>query len=196
MPYYLLAFVLMYFLITFVLPSLRVKRQTGINPFVVPSDDSAHGYIGRIFRVLAGLIPVVVAVNAFAPDWMQYLLPVWYLDAQSLQWLGLLLMHLSLLLIVAAQLAMKKSWRIGIDEKNRTELVTGGLFRYSRNPIFLGMLMTTAGLFLVLPNAVTLLAHALSWVTLQIQVRLEEAFLKQQHGERYLGYCKKTRRWL
>ena len=196
MKYYLLLFVLAYFLLTFVLPTWRVRRQTGINPFVVPDDDSAHGFIGKIFRLITVLVLAAVSVNAFAPGWGQYLLPVWYLETGGLRWLGWLLLHLSLLLILTAQFQMKKSWRIGIDEKNRSELVTDGLFRYSRNPIFLGMLTTMAGLFLVLPNALTLLAHVLTWVVLQIQVRLEEEFLLKMHGAGYRQYFEKTSRWV
>ncbi len=196
MRFYLLVFVLVYFIVTFVLPTWRVWRQTGVNPFVVPNDDSAHGFIGKIFRLITGLVLAAVAVNAFAPGWNKFLLPMWYLETGSLRLTGWLMLHASLLWIVLAQFQMKKSWRIGIDEKNRTELVTTGLFRYSRNPIFLGMIVTMFGLFLVLPNVLTLLAHVLTWTVLQIQVRLEEEFLKKMHGEGYLGYLKQTRRWL
>lgn len=195
MRYYLLTFVLAYFLVTFVLPTWRVKRQTGINPFVVPNDDSVLGYIGRMFRLIPFLTFSAVLVNAFVPSWNQYLLPFWYLERDSLRALGWLLLHLSLLLIVVAQFQMRQSWRIGIDEKNRTELITTGLFRYSRNPAFLGMQLTMGGLFLVLPNVVTLLTHALTMVSLEIQVRHEEEFLKKSHGEAYLNYCQKTPRW-
>ena len=39
MAYYLLLFIIAYFLISFVLPTWRVRKQTGINPFVVPNDN-------------------------------------------------------------------------------------------------------------------------------------------------------------
>ena len=57
---------------------------------------------------------------------------------QSPPWatLGWVLMGLSLTLMLVAQAQMGLSWRIGIDEKNRTGLVTNGLFSLSRNPIF------------------------------------------------------------
>ena len=195
MKYYLLFFVLAYFLITFVLPTWRVWRQTGVNPFVVPNDDTAHGFIGKIFRLITVLTLAAVSVNALAPGWNQFLLPIWYLETNSLRLLGWLLLHLSLSWIVLAQFQMKKSWRIGIDEKNRTELVTTGLFRYSRNPVFLGMIATMGGLFLLLSNALTLLALVLTWVVLQIQVRMEEEFLLKKHGEDYRRYFEKTGRW-
>jgi protein-S-isoprenylcysteine O-methyltransferase Ste14 len=72
---------------------------------------------------------------------------------------------------------MGKSWRIGIDEERPATLVRQGVFGLSRNPIFLGMMVTLLGLFLSIPNAVTLLVLALGVVLIQIQVRLEEEFL-------------------
>ncbi len=195
MEYYLLFFVIAYFLITFILPTRRVWRRTGVNPFVVPNDDSAQGFTGKVFRILTVMTLVAVGINAFIPDWNQYLLPVWYFERESLRWLGWLILHASLLLIVIAQSQMKESWRIGIDEKNRTELISSGIFRFSRNPIFLGMRLTMGGLVLVLPNALTVVAYALTWTVLQIQVRMEEAFLTKMHGETYQNYLRTTPRW-
>ncbi|MBI5916772.1 MAG: isoprenylcysteine carboxylmethyltransferase family protein [Bacteroidetes bacterium] len=196
MKYYLLFFCLAYFAVTFLLPSWRVWKRTGINPFVVPRDDSAYGFIGKVFKLLTALVLATVSLHAFAERWDKFLLPAEYLEQPGIRWAGLLLLHGSLLLIVVAQAQMRQSWRIGIDEKNETALVVSGLFGHSRNPIFLGMLLTMLGLFLVLPNAATLLILALSWAVLQIQVRLEEAFLEKTHGQGYVDYSQETRRWI
>lgn len=69
-------------------------------------------------------------------------------------------------------------------------------FAISRNPIFLGIMIANIGLFLVLPNAFTFLIIALSTVSINTQIRLEEEFLKQDFGEQYVEYKKKVRRWL
>ena len=71
-----------------------------------------------------------------------------------------------------------------------------GVFRFSRNPIFLGMMLTLLGLFLVIPNALTLLTLVMGVVLIQIQVRLEEEFLARTHGEAYIEYKQHVRRWL
>jgi protein-S-isoprenylcysteine O-methyltransferase Ste14 len=91
---------------------------------------------------------------------------------------------------------MANSWRIGIDEKNKTKLVTKGLFSISRNPIFLGIMIANIGLFFVIPNAFTLLIISLSTISINTQIRLEEEFLEQEFGNEYLVYTKKVRRWL
>lgn len=105
-------------------------------------------------------------------------------------------MLLALPFIFIAQMQMADSWRVGIDEKQHTPLVTHGLFNWSRNPVFLGMLAALLGFFLVAPNAFTLLLLGLSYTSIQIQVRLEEPFLRAQHGAAYEQYCERVRRWV
>jgi protein-S-isoprenylcysteine O-methyltransferase Ste14 len=158
--------------------------------------DDAHGFNGRLFKFIAGLELVVVAIYSFGGSWYDYLLPFWYLEKNYLEIIGWVLIHISLVWVFIAQLHMADSWRIGIDQKNKTELVTHGLFSISRNPIFFGILLADLGLFLIAPNAFTLLVAVLSYATIQTQVRLEEDFLKESHGENYQEYFRKVRRWI
>ncbi len=195
MAFYLLLFFFVYVVLTMALPHWRLKRATGQNAFIVPRDDSAQGFIGRIFKLLFGLAFVVLAVNAFAPQWSGYLLPAFFLEKTSVQWVGLVLLHISLLVVLVAQAQMAQSWRVGFAETQNTQLVQGGLFRYSRNPVFVGMLLTMLGLFLVLPNALTLLSMVMTWVVLQVQVRMEENYLLKAHGTAYAEYMRRVRRW-
>jgi len=74
--------------------------------------------------------------------------------------------------------------------------VTQGLFALSRNPIFLSLRITLLGLFFYSPNALTLALASVGEVLMQLQVRLEEQHLLGQHGEVYVTYCQKVRRWI
>ena len=194
--WYLPLFLLTYLLFTFVIPSYRVYKRTGINPVTFGKDDHPHDYIGRLMKTVTGLLAAVVLFYSFLENGYNYLLPFWYLEQSWMQITGLLLMHLSLFWIIIAQYQMHNSWRIGIDEQHRTALVTTGVFRLSRNPIFLGMILSVLGIFLVLPNALSLLTTVLSYVLIQIQIRLEEAFLVRSHGELYKRYKSRVRRLL
>jgi protein-S-isoprenylcysteine O-methyltransferase Ste14 len=91
---------------------------------------------------------------------------------------------------------MGEAWRIGIDSEHRTPLVRKGVFGVSRNPIFLGMMITLLGLFLTIPNALTLLALGLGVVMIGAQVRLEEEHLSKLHPNEYADYRKRVRRWI
>ncbi|WP_039925972.1 methyltransferase family protein [Leptospira vanthielii] len=196
MKFYLLGYFLVYFGLVFFLPSYRVWKQTGINPFVFSNKETAHDYSGKTMKFLIGLIVFTVFTNAFFTDFIIYLVPISYLEHSYLKIIGLVLLHFSVFWTIIAQYQMKQSWRIGIDEVNKTELIEIGIFKFSRNPIFFGILVSILGLFLILPNTLLFGVLLVSFVVLQIQVRLEEEFLFRQHGTQYLDFCKKAKRWI
>lgn len=186
----------LYLGVAFIWRSYAVWRQTGVNPYVLSRQDDAEGVIARGFRGLMGLLVVVVGLYAVSPHAYTLVAPVKWLEHPRLQVVGLTLLLVSLAWMAAAQAHMGKSWRIGIDANKPTELVEGGLFGRSRNPIFLGMRVSLIGFFLLLPNAGTLLVLVLGEVLIQVQVRLEEAFLTAMHGDAYRAYSRRVRRWL
>jgi protein-S-isoprenylcysteine O-methyltransferase Ste14 len=196
LKYFLPAYLAAYFFAAFFWRSFVVWKRTGVNPLVFKGSDSAHDYIGRVFKLLFAVVVAAVVVYSTSERLYQYLTPITWLERRWLQAAGVILLLISLAWTVVAQAQMGESWRIGIDEERRTPLVRKGVFGLSRNPIFLGMMLTLLGLFLVIPNAATLLALALGVVLIQIQVRLEEDFLTSTHGEEYAQYRRLVRRWL
>lgn len=192
--YFLFVWLLVYFAVAFVLPSYRVWKRTGVNPVTFRGADNAHDYIGKLFKIVMLGLTLVVILYAFAPNYYPFALPIVWLENQIIQTVGIGLLLISLGWTVLAQIQMGNSWRIGIDEEKKTALVQSGLFRCSRNPIFLGMIVTLNGVFLTIPNALTLLFLALGFVLIQIQVRLEEEFLTRTQGEEYAAYRRQVRR--
>lgn len=192
----LFIYFLIYFFLVFVFRSYLLWKNTGVNPLTFNKGDDAHGYNGKVFGVISLTELIVVSIYAFVPSWHQYLLPFWYLEYDSIKYIGWSLLILSLIIVWIAQSHMRESWRIGIDEENKTELITTGFFSFSRNPIFLGIMIANVGLFLVLPNAFTLMIIALSTTSINTQIRLEEDFLTEEHGKQYIEYKSKVNRWL
>jgi protein-S-isoprenylcysteine O-methyltransferase Ste14 len=78
----------------------------------------------------------------------------------------------------------------------KTALVVHGLFQFSRNPIFLGMIMQLGGLFLAQPDAITFTILVTGYILISIQIRGEEQHLMDMHGITYREYCSKVRRWI
>lgn len=193
---YLFIYLIIYFLLVFVMRSILLWKKTGINPLTFNKADDAHGFNGKVFAFISLVELIVVAIYAFKEKWYEYLLPFWYLESSVLVKTGWGLLLISLILVWFAQGQMANSWRIGIDEAHKTQLITHGMFSFSRNPIFLGIMIANMGLFLVIPNAFTLLIVSLSTVSINTQIRLEETFLKKEFGELYEEYLKKVRRWL
>ena len=192
----LFAYLILYFLLVFVLRSILLWKKIGINPLTFNKTDDAHGFNGKVFTLISFLELIVVGIYAFKNKWYEYLLPFWYLENPTLQKIGWTFLFLSLIVVWISQSQMANSWRIGIDENNKTKLVTNGMFSISRNPIFLGIMIANIGLFLVIPNAFTLLITSLSTISINTQIRLEEEFLKREFENDYLEYAKKVRRWI
>ncbi len=196
MKVFLLVYLLIFFGLAMILPSYRVWKTTGVNPYKLGKSESAHDYVGTLFRLTIFSVALVVIAFAFLPNLYEYLVPISYLSTVTLNTVGQTLLIIAVIWVLIAQVHMQKSWRIGIDEDVKTELVQTGLFKFSRNPIFLGMRVMLLGLFLVLPNAATLVILFIGDLLIQIQVRLEEEFLTRTHGKGYLAYQKQVRRWI
>lgn len=139
---------------------------------------------------------VITVVYSWLPTLYEYFVPIPWLNHPLMSMIGVGLLIVALGWVITAQAQMGDSWRIGVDTDHSTALVTGGLFRYSRNPIFFGMRIMLLGLVLVLPNAILLAITVLGDVLMQIQVRLEEEHLTQRHGLTYQKYCQRVRRWI
>ena len=194
-PRLLLGYFLVCFAVAFVWPTLRVWRRERINALVLPRDDSAHGVVAAWFRgVVLTTLLLLGALAAGLPR--SVVAPLTWLELDGVAMAGSLLLGVSLVWIVVAQAQMGRSWRIGIDAATRPPLVRTGLFGRSRNPIFLGMRLTLAGLFLALPNAGTLALLLLGEAMMQLQVRLEEAHLSAAFGAEYDAYRDAVPRWL
>lgn len=193
--YTLLTYLIVYLTVAFVLPTYRVWKRTGLNPVTFGGTDSAHDYVGMLFKMVMLILLLATGARALLPAVDEYLIPISWLEIDLFRYVGYALLLASLVWVVTAQFQMADSWRIGIDS-SKTQLVSTGLFGVSRNPIFLGMMGTLLGLLLVLPNALTLTIFALGFALMQIQVRLEEEFLRRSQEGEYEEYANRVRRWL
>lgn len=183
---------ILFFGISFVAKTIIVARKIKKNPLVLPNDESAYALVGRYFKLCIAGIFIYVILFSFLPE--SYFISIDLIDVDLLKFIGLTLMLMAIIWTVVAQNQMKNSWRIGIDNDMKTELITSGLFSVSRNPVFFGMIISLLGVFFVTPNSFSLLFLIISYVLIQIQIRLEEEYLYKQHGEEYLDYLMKVRR--
>ena len=93
-------------------------------------------------------------------------------------------------------LCMKDSWRAGIPNKDKTELVTTGIYRFSRNPAFLGFDLMYVGVLLLYGNLLTLGFSVFAIVMLHLQILQEERYLVNTFGAPYQEYCRRVSRYL
>ncbi len=98
---------------------------------------------------------------------------------------------------ILAVVTMRDSWRAGVSETERTELVTSGVYQLSRNPAFLGFDLVYIGILLMFFNWVLLAVSVFAGVMFHLQiVNVEEDFLVRTFGQAYLDYRKKVNRYL
>jgi protein-S-isoprenylcysteine O-methyltransferase Ste14 len=184
--------VLGYLLIALVWPTWRTWRRTRVFPVVFHREAETAQ---RVVGALLGLFLAALAAWSLLCAWLEPgrlgILPL------AVEWhaLGWLLFLGGLVITHVAQAQMGASWRIGIDDRP-TQLVTGGLFALSRNPIFSGMFLTLAGIVLIAPAAWVLIGGAVALVLVSLQVRLEERHLVAIHGCAYLSYAARVGRFV
>jgi protein-S-isoprenylcysteine O-methyltransferase Ste14 len=98
---------------------------------------------------------------------------------------------------LAGQTGMGASWRIGVDQGERTDLVTTGVFEYVRNPIFTAMALAQVGMLLLVPTWVSAAALVALVAAVELQVRaVEEPYLLRHHGADYADYAARTGRFV
>ena len=100
------------------------------------------------------------------------------------------------LIFLFSVLSMKDSWRAGIPDQDRTELVTSGIYRFSRNPAFLGFDLMYIGVMLMYCNLLTVPLTVFAIVMLHLQILQEERYLEETFGVAYREYKRHTLRYL
>lgn len=100
------------------------------------------------------------------------------------------------LIFLFSVVCMKDSWRAGIPDTDKTELVTTGIYRFSRNPAFLGFDFMYIGVLLLYFNPLTAAFTLFSVVMLHLQILQEERYLTAAFGEDYTDYKRHVFRYL
>ena len=100
------------------------------------------------------------------------------------------------LIFLISVLCMKDSWRAGIPDSGKTELVTDGIYAYSRNPAFLGFDLQYIGVLLMFCNLLTASFTVFAVTMLHLQILQEERYLTVTFGSAYLDYRHRVFRYL
>ncbi len=107
---------------------------------------------------------------------------------------GIVIGIVAILFFATATITMKNSWRVGIPEE-KTALVTGGIYQWSRNPAFVGFDLLYVSICLMFFNIPLALVSVWAAVMLHLQILQEEEHMEKMFGEAYVEYKKHTMRY-
>jgi protein-S-isoprenylcysteine O-methyltransferase Ste14 len=81
--------------------------------------------------------------------------------------------------------------------KPTKNIITDGIYGWSRNPIYLGFNLLPIGMGIFFDNVWVLLSFVPAAFTLyHVAIKKEEVYLEEKFGDEYLGYKNKVRRWI
>jgi protein-S-isoprenylcysteine O-methyltransferase Ste14 len=186
------------FLLIFIGRTLQLRIVKGLMPFKLGLDKKGfNGFLEMFFFVFLFVWVIEVykaachAQYRWLPGFFQYTL----VDIAFVKCIGMALVAIGLLIFIWALSSFKDSWRVGIDKQTGGSLVTEGIFRFSRNPIFLFLDLYTAGAFLINGTLEFLLFAILTISAMHYQILQEEKFLIGAYGQPYTEYCRNTARY-
>lgn len=108
--------------------------------------------------------------------------------------IGIVVGVMAVVFFALATLTMKTNWRVGIPEE-KTSLVTEGIYKWSRNPAFVGFDLLYVSMCLMFFNIPLLLVSIWAAVMLHLQILQEEVHMQNMFGEEYKQYKQQTFRY-
>jgi len=137
----------------------------------------------------------------FFLNWMLFLAKALFPDfgyipvPDYLAWTGVALLIVGSLMFIPGVLTLGSSLRYGIPEES-TKLKTTGIFRFSRNPLYLGLFIICIGSCLYFPDLLNAFFCVFTIVYHLKIIKAEETFLFKRFGGEWIAYYTKVRRLL
>lgn len=180
------------FYVSYIAKLVILKRQNIQVDILGKGQKSKSGVILEILLKCITYLGVAIQFGSVIWDKQIGNLPVLTIMREN----GFILMLSGGIVFILAIVTMKSNWRAGYSKGQDTELVTTGIYKYSRNPAFLGFDMLYIGCALAFPNPINIIVTMVAVVLFHFQILGEEKFLADTFEERYTDYKYKTMRYL
>ncbi len=168
----------------------KIRRTTGHSANFAPSEP-----LGLLLRVL--WYPVVVIwilhplISAFRPRWIA---PMF--DVPAVSWIAVIPAVAAFVGTLVCWKRMGKSWRMGINPEEKTQLIVSGPYAYVRHPIYALSSLLMLSSVVIVPTWLMALVGLLHLTLLQWEASREERYLLQHHGRSYADYCRRVGRFV
>ena len=142
-------------------------------------------------------VTIIIAISSILSEYLNELfIPIPILSNDYIIFIGMFLLFLNLIISFLALIQMRDSWRVGIKEDDKTELINGGIFRITRNPYFLSYIVLFLAYILLVANVLIIISSLISFISIHKMIMKEEKYLETLHGQEYLDYKKSVPRYL
>lgn len=188
MPYFALALVVLVLFYTVYFVKMLIQHKHGIKT----------RQIGRRKEKDIHMVELLMSIATLAAPAAQLLSIAfgWSCMPSGARFTGFLIGMLGDIIFLISVVCMKDSWRAGIPDKDKTELVTNCIYKFSRNPAFLGFDFMYAGVLLMYFNPLTAVFSLFAAVTLHLQILQEEKYLTSVFDSPYTAYKSRVFRYL
>lgn len=187
MIYQVIAILILVTFYTFYFAKIVIQKKQSIktNQMGVGNKAKKVLLIERIMSCATVLVCIIGVCSIFR---------VKHFPVTEVRIVGVLVGILGVLFFASATITMKTSWRVGIPEE-KTTLVTQGIYRFSRNPAFVGFDLLYLSICLMFFNIPLVLVSVWAAVMLHLQILQEEKHMYHMFGDEYDVYKKHTLRY-
>lgn len=164
-----------------------IQKKQGIQTRQIGKRKEKNIHTVEMCMSVATLVVVIVQLVSIVFNWN--------IMNDKVRYIGFVIGIIGDLVFLISVICMKDSWRAGIPDKDKTKLVTDGIYKYSRNPAFLGFDLMYIGILLIYFNPLNLIFSIFAIVMLHLQILQEENYLSATFGEEYLNYKQNVHRY-
>ncbi|HEX2978720.1 MAG TPA: protein-S-isoprenylcysteine O-methyltransferase [Anaerolineaceae bacterium] len=139
-----------------------------------------------LLTIAAGILPLIYSVTHWLVPF-NYYLPVW------MGWLGIVILILSLLIFWRAHADLQANWSPSLELYEEHTLITNGIYRYIRHPMYASQLVWGIAQALLIQNWIAGFGSLIFFVPFYIlRSRAEEQMMLAKFGDQYREYKKST----
>jgi len=141
--------------------------------------------------------PVIVLILVVSNFLSSKKIDIINIPNQTLVSIIILLIGVFILIVPVSRFIKSKTTVNPIKFKKVNKLITSGIYKYSRNPMYLGFLMIVISTSIYYLNIFSIITPILFyfWIN-RFQIKREEIFLNKKFGQKYITYKSKTRKWI
>ena len=141
--------------------------------------------------------PIILLVTILCEVGLHYWLPITRVINASWNWVGITIIVVGVLIVVGPVTAFARAETTIKPFEDSSSLVVSGIYRYTRNPMYVGMVVVLLGVAVLLGSLSPFIMPIIFVPVLNARIiKHEEQMLEERFGEEYRELKRSVRRWI